>query len=255
MSCKLVADDYGMSIGINHAISELAGKNIISKVSVMANEQVECSANDLGKTETGLHINLLSYVKGRGIVTDRQISPLKFLYLIYIRRIDAGQIADNINRQIEALELRGFKASYMDTHQHVHILPAVLDAMIACARQRKINSMRCITMERRYLFFYLFSLLRFGFFAQAPKMIFLYAAGVLMKLKLNKAEINYCKNLILMPLAGGGDYQGLLRRIVNKFKGTDAEIVTHPGLETGGFNPDDYTGRDIEYNAILRLAD
>jgi hypothetical protein len=134
---------------------------------------------------------------------------------------------------------------------HVHVLPRILDLMIKYAKSKKINSIRCISIERRHLFFYFRSLLKFGFFAQMPKMIFLYFIGMFMRSKLNKAKINYCKNIILMPLAGKGNYSGLLKEILHRFKDEEAEIVTHPGLEAEKKYDNYSDGRNIEYHSLL----
>jgi hypothetical protein len=76
--------------------------------------------------------------------------------------------------------------------------------------------------------------------------------GSFMKFKLNKAHIDYCKNLILMPLAQRGNYSGLLRELLARFKDKDAELVTHPGLEMKTNSPDNYSmGRYVEYCSIL----
>lgn len=254
MGLKIVADDYGMSVEINHAISELVRKKIVSKVSVMSNESIEYSLSDIGEVETGLHINLISYTKGIGINQDKKISPLKLLYFIYTKRLKIKQITDTIKHQFELLEDRGIKISYLDTHQHIHIIPRLLKLLIMFAKTKGINSIRCITMERKHLFFYLYSLMRFGFLTQVPKMIFLYSLGLLMKMKLDKSQINCCKNLILMPLAVRGNYSGLLKELLNRFKDEDAELVAHPGLETKTIKNDNYSSsRYIEYCSLLDL--
>lgn len=254
MLCKIVADDYGMSIEINQAISELVKKNIVSKVGVMANESIRYSVSDISDNiETSLHINLVSKPEIIGINHNKKkISLLKLLYLLYTRQLNINHILDSINQQYRILHSRGFKISYLDTHQHVHIIPKILKSVITYAKTKGIDSIRCITMERRYSFFYFYSLMRFGFFDQVPKMIFLYAMGILMKLKFDKVQIDYCKNLILMPLAGRGDYAGLLKEFLNKFKDKDAEIVIHPGLGAETIYDDGYFGRYIEYLSMLQ---
>lgn len=252
MGCKIAADDYGMSAEVNLAISELVKQNIVSRVSVMANEPFVYSIDDVGKdTEVGLHLNFISYIKGEGINRSKGLSLLKLAYLIYRKKIKMDQVKASIADQFAVLERKGFKARYIDTHMHVHVLPRILDLIIDYAKSKKINSIRCISMERRHLFFYFRSLLKFGFLAQAPKMIFLYFIGMFMRLKLNKAKINYCKNLILMPLAGKGNYPGLLKEILSRFEDEEAEIVAHPGLEAEK-KYDNYSGgRNIEYNSLL----
>ena len=257
MSYKIVADDYGMNVEINQAISQLAKKNIISKVSVMANASVRYYVNDLGcNVKTGMHLNLLSNPESAGITCNKKnTSLLKMVYLIYTNQLSICQILDSINQQYNIIKSRGFEISYIDTHQHVHIVPKILKSVITFAKTKGIDSIRCITMERRYFIYYVYSLMRFGFIAQIPKMILLYAMGTLMKLKFDKLQINYCKNLILMPLAGRGDYEGLLKELLNKFKDSKAEVVVHPGIATGKVSCDKYYGRYIEYNSLLHLWD
>ncbi len=250
---KIVADDYGMSTEVNTAISELIRKNVVSKVSVMANDFFQYSHEDIKGAETGLHVNLLSYTKGLGINPGTKLSPLKLLCFVVSGRMDADKIMKNIKQQHAVLEQKGFKVSHMDTHQHVHIVPKILEALISYARTNRIGKIRCITMEPGHLFFYLSSLARFGFLAQMPKIILLYLAGILMKIKLNRVNIGYCKNLIVMPLVDGGDYEGFLKEMINRFKNSDAELVTHPAFEMKTDRLDDYTkGRYVEYCSLLR---
>jgi predicted glycoside hydrolase/deacetylase ChbG (UPF0249 family) len=252
MGCIIVADDYGMSVEINNAISELVCKNIVSKVGVMANESIEYSMSDIGENViVGLHFNLITYSKGEGINLNKGISLLKFLFLIYTKQITSDQIIDNINHQFEVVNRRGFKISYIDTHLHIHVVPKILKLLINYVKARGIQSIRCITMERKHLFYYMLSLVRSGYVMQVPKIILLYSVGALMKLRLEKSQIKYCKNLILMPLAENGDYSGLLKKLLNRFKDDDAELITHPGFEMK-MKPDKYTkGRYVEYCSLL----
>ena len=253
MTCRIIADDYGMSAEVNTAISELVCKNVISKVSVMANDSFQYSPDDIKGAETGLHVNLLSYAKGVGINPKTKLSPLKLLYFVVSGKMDINKIMENIKLQHAILEQKGFKVSHMDTHQHVHIVPKILEALISYARANRIGKIRCITMEPGHLFFYLSSLARFGFMAQMPKIILLYLAGILMKIKLDRVHIGYCKNLIVMPLAEGGDYEGFLNEMINRFKDSDAELVTHPAFEMNTDRLDDYTkGRYVEYCSLLK---
>lgn len=248
-----MADDYGMCPEVNQAISELSKKNILSKVSVMANESIRYSSDISNRVETGLHINLVHETGCGGMnQSSKKASLLKLLYLIYTGRMNSGSILDSIDRQYNILTSKGFKVSHLDTHQHVHVVPKILKAIVTFAKKKDVFSIRCITMEGKYLIFYFYSLMRFGFFAQVPKMILLYAMGKVMKLKLDNAHINYCKNLILMPLAGKGNYTGLLQKILEKFYDKDVEIVVHPGLETMTGNGDGYRGRHIEYFSLLK---
>ena len=249
MRCKIAADDYGMSIEINTAILELINSNVISKVSVMANDAMEYSIDPDKKIETGLHVNLTLCSDRRG----EAISPLNFFYLCFTNEMTTGKIIESIARQYKALQSKKFRISHLDTHHHVHIIPKVLNALIIFAKKNAINSIRCFTMDKKFFFLYLYCLIRFGFIAQVPKMIFLYLVGTIMKSEFDKCKIRYSKNLVIMPLAQKGDYAALLNELLRRFKDIDAEFVTHPGL-IHAIREDKYTaGRKIEYDALKSL--
>ncbi len=252
MRCKFVADDYGISKEINQAILDLSRRNIISKISVMPGDYVISPDTQIAqKVKAGLHVNLTSNIENNGRGKNKETSPLRLFYLCYIKReINIGQLLDIILRQAEFVESKGIRISYLDTHQHVHIIPHVLMALITVSKRKKINSIRCITMRKRYFLFYFISLIRYGFILQVPKLVLLYLMGSIMKRTLDKHRIQYSMNLVLMPLALNGDYAGLMRSFYHRFKDKDAEIVTHPGLiQDTGF--DKYIeGRKIEYEVL-----
>ncbi|RJQ22394.1 MAG: ChbG/HpnK family deacetylase [Nitrospiraceae bacterium] len=250
---KIVADDYGISSDVNKAISDLVSKRIVTKVSVMANESIQYSRTDMGEdVETGFHINLTATTGLFGAGQNEKISPPRLVYLIFSGKLKVEQIINTIKDQHEILKIKEFNFTYLDTHHHIHIIPKVLQALVSYANERGIKSIRCISMENRYLLFYFSSLVRYGFIAQIPKMIVLYLMGSYMKRTLNKARIRYRRNLVLMPLATKGDYAGLLRRLIAKFKDTDAELVVHPGMGSGTSQADDYSaGRYIEYCSMV----
>jgi predicted glycoside hydrolase/deacetylase ChbG (UPF0249 family) len=255
MSYKIVADDVGVSKEINDAIVDLINKKIVSKVSVVAGVSDGFLRDNIGEdTEVGLHVRFSGTSKIIGLNLTKDVTPFKFIYLTLTNKVSIDMLVDNIEHQFNILRNQGFRVDYMDTHHHVHVIPRVLDALILCAKKVGINSIRCITIEKKYIFFYLGSLLRYGFFMQIPKLILLYLMGLWMKKKLDKAEVDYSKNLFLMPLAKGGNYEGLLKAILRKFKYRDtiAEIVSHPGFKTGLNQFDDYSkGRFIEYQSLI----
>jgi hypothetical protein len=255
MRCEFVADDYGIFKEINEAIIDLSRRNVISKIGVMQGDHVIIPDTQIAqKVQTGLHINLTSNTGNEERGTNRETSPFRLFYRCYIKReINIDHLLDIILSQAEFVESKGIRISYLDTHMHVHILPKVLMALVIFAKIKGINFIRCITMRKLYLPFYFYSLIRYGFITQVPKLFILYSMGFIMKRTLDKHQIQYSKNLVLMPLALKGDYAGLMKSFYRMFKDKDAEIVTHPGLIQGtGF--DEYReGRKIEYEALQNI--
>ena len=248
MKCKFVADDFEISSEINQAILVLVENGVITKTGIMQGEYLAYNETILLQNiQTGLHINLtIDQWK------NKKTSPVRLLYLCYIfKKININQLSELIHHQAEFIESKGFKIDYFDTHQHVHILPMVLKALILVAKKKGIKSIRCITMKKEHFSFYIYSLLRFGFIKQIPELCILYFTGYFMKRYLDKNQINYCDNLVLMPLAINGNYSALINCIYSRFKEINAEIITHPGLiQKNGF--DEYVeGRKTEYETLL----
>jgi len=236
-----VADDYGLAEPIDRAIQTLTQRGVITRVSMMANSAYTPDPLP-DHIATGLHIDL----------TTRR-SPLRLLLASYLTRGFRNHITDQITAQSNLLSQRGIPISHLDTHQHVHILPSVFNALIATAQTHDIKRIRCLTMSFKHFIPYIIALLKFGFLRQIPKIIALYTFGCFMKRKLDRANITYCPNLVLMPLAKHGDYPGLLNTLIQQFQHTDAECVTHPGglpvPETEPYT----TGREIEFQALKTL--
>lgn len=253
MGCEFAADDYGISGEINEGILDLSRRRVISKISVMPGAYAISLDNQTpDNVQTGLHVTLTLPVAGND---NKDTSPTRLFYRCYIKReLNIENLIDTVLRQAAFVESRGIRISYLDTHQHVHVMPKLLTALIIVAKRKGIKIIRCITIQKRHLPFYFYSLIRYGFIMQVPKYFILYAMGFLMKRSLDKQQMQYPENLILMPMALHGDYAGLLKSFYRRFKDKNAEIITHPGfMQDAGF--DEYVeGRKIEYEALSAFA-
>jgi len=240
---KIIADDYGMAPEIDQAILNLAKTNKVHKVSIMAN-QAYTPAPLPANIETGLHIDLTT---SRSLAHPGQtISPRHLL----LKPPSESYLVEQITAQLDLLESHQFKIQYLDTHQHVHIVPRILQALIHIANTHQILNIRCLTMQSRHFSFYCKSLIQFGFASQLKKMLPLYAVGRIMARKLKRADIAYCANLVIMPLAGNGKYLDLLKSLRDYFSNKDAEFVTHPSFKIDLADESYTNGREIEYQAL-----
>ncbi|MDP6039674.1 MAG: ChbG/HpnK family deacetylase [Candidatus Latescibacteria bacterium] len=240
---KIIADDYGLAPDIDRAIGTLSEQNKLHKTSVMANPTY--TPPPLPKSiEIGLHIDLTT---PRSLAhSGSRISPKHLL----LKPPPLNILIQHITAQLDLLQSRQFEIQYLDTHQHVHVVPRIFKALIHIAQNRQIPKIRCLTMQPRHLLFYCKSLIQHGFAKQLKKMLPLYTVGRIMAHKLNRANIAYSPNLILMPLAQGGNYKDLLATLINHFQNCDAEFVTHPGLKTDLPDEPYLDGREIEYHAL-----
>lgn len=145
----LVADDYGISPGVNRAIRDLIGRGRINATSVMVVGSALGAEEILGLQEAaarnpdaaiGLHATLTA-----------PFSPLTMYYRplhggqfhslgrklrgSLLRRYDAEIIATELRAQIERFaELFGRAPDYVDGHQHVQLFPQVRDAFVGTVK-------------------------------------------------------------------------------------------------------------------------
>uniref|UniRef100_E6VFF2 YdjC family protein n=1 Tax=Rhodopseudomonas palustris (strain DX-1) TaxID=652103 RepID=E6VFF2_RHOPX len=141
----LVADDYGISPGVNRAICDLIGRGRINATSVMmvgpaigrddAAELLNAVAAN-PNAAIGLHATLTAPFAPLTMhyqpVNGGQFLPLgRKLRGTLLRRHDRHVIATELSAQIEAFTERfGRVPDYVDGHQHVQLFPQVRDAFL-----------------------------------------------------------------------------------------------------------------------------
>lgn len=145
-SVILCADDYGLSDRVSRGIAELAEMGRLSATGAMTNMPGwRRTAPDLrplkGRIGIGLHLNLTT---GAPLGPMAQLAPsgrfprLKELLARAVQgRLERAEIAGEIARQLDAFEVaHGEPPSFVDGHQHVHVLPGVRGALFHTLRER-----------------------------------------------------------------------------------------------------------------------
>lgn len=142
----LCADDYGLSDGVSRGIAELADMGRLSATGVMTNmpgwrRNADGLKSLRGRIGVGLHLNLTT---GSPLGHMPKLAPAERLPLLeavlgmaFKGRLDQAEIAGEISRQINAFEdAFGEAPSFVDGHQHVHVLPVVRAALFQVLRTR-----------------------------------------------------------------------------------------------------------------------
>jgi predicted glycoside hydrolase/deacetylase ChbG (UPF0249 family) len=142
----LCADDFGLAPGIDEAILDLAGRGRLTAVSsLVLGENWATAAAQLrlfaGTIEIGLHFALTHLAPAgpmpRLAPAGRLPSLARLIAESLTRRLDVGEIAAEVTRQIELFTaVFGRAPDFLDGHQHVHQLPGVRDAVFAVFRDR-----------------------------------------------------------------------------------------------------------------------
>jgi len=142
----LCADDYGLSPAVSEAIRELAAARRISAASAMtvfpewAGEGARI--RDVGgPIEWGLHLTLTDAAPlgpmPRLAPGGRLPALSRILALALTTGLPREEIAGEIARQLDAFEAAtGFVPSFIDGHQHVHVLCGVREEVLALFGRR-----------------------------------------------------------------------------------------------------------------------
>jgi len=147
---KLVvnADDFGLTPGINQGILDCFLANSISSATLMVTTSATDEAVDIAKSNTalgiGLHFNL---TLGRPLNKPETISSLvredgsfhsrvDFEKRMILGRIRHADVIREFYSQVRRFETLGIVMTHVDSHQHVHLFPAVFNILAEyCERE------------------------------------------------------------------------------------------------------------------------
>ncbi len=137
----LGADDYGIAPGVGRGIRYLLAKRRLSATScLVVSPHFAAEAPALRElradADIGLHLALTQFAP---LGPMKRLAPLgrlpgtgKLILLAHAGRLDAGEIGQEIDRQIDAFARAfGRMPDYVDGHHHVQQLPVVREALLA----------------------------------------------------------------------------------------------------------------------------
>lgn len=152
------ADDMGLSDAVNEAIIGCYKAGAISGVSLMACgrrfKEASRMLRDVGAAETGAHLTLTGRFKPSSndasqikTLLDNGVgtflpgyAPFAVRYLM--GRISKNEIQKELSAQIKAILDEGFRITHLDSHEHVHMFPSVLEEVVSLAAQFGIKYIR-----------------------------------------------------------------------------------------------------------------
>jgi hopanoid biosynthesis associated protein HpnK len=149
------ADDFGLTAKVNQAIIEGHYGGLISSTSLLANGEAFASAAALSRQAprlgVGVHLNL---TEGQPVAPPRTIPslvnrqgcfarrPASLWRATLLGRATTVDIETELRAQIEKVLAAGIAATHLDSHKHVHALPALGKMGIRLARQYGIPAIR-----------------------------------------------------------------------------------------------------------------
>lgn len=132
----LVADDYGLSPGVDMAIRTLIASGKLSGTGCMTlfpewagAAAVLKAMPEFGRAAIGLHLTLTDFepLSGAGPLGPGRMPPLgKLIRASYTGGVDQAALERELDAQLDAfVDAMGRMPDYLDGHQHVHFLPPV----------------------------------------------------------------------------------------------------------------------------------
>ncbi len=150
------ADDFGISRGVNQAIIRAHNEGILNSASLMVNQKYAKEAvvatAAMPNLELGLHLNLTN----ESCAAPATEIPLLvdadgkfkngFVKLLLLSLFKHKQLQEQVRREAEAQILKaramGAKLQHIDSHRHVHLIPAVFEVVAVLAQKYQLGRIR-----------------------------------------------------------------------------------------------------------------
>jgi len=150
------ADDFGLTAGVNRAITEAHSCGIVTSTTLMANGTAFDDAVKRAISDTSLAVGChIVLVDGLPVLDPSQIpslagqpegqfdtSLLRFALRVLRGEVRPEHIEAEATAQIRKLQGAGIAVSHLDTHKHTHIFPAVLDPLLSAAKACGVSAIR-----------------------------------------------------------------------------------------------------------------
>jgi chitin disaccharide deacetylase len=150
------ADDFGIAPGVNRAVLELHGAEVLTSATLMAQapatEEAVKMALAMPTLGVGCHLVLVdgTPVSDPGSIPsllDRTTGAFhptlgSLLKRLYTARIRAAEIEAEAAAQIALLQSYGLRLTHIDTHKHLHMFPPVLRPVLRAAKAAGIRAVR-----------------------------------------------------------------------------------------------------------------
>ena len=142
------ADDFGMHSSVNSGIIKAHRKGVLTSTSLMATGKAFDDAVRQSKLHPDLGIGVHLVLAGDNPVSMPEAIPslvdsrgrlyasyISFVKAFLMRRIKPKDVETECRAQIEAILHANISVSHIDGHQHLHVLPGIIEIVIKLAKQ------------------------------------------------------------------------------------------------------------------------
>ncbi len=254
------ADDLGFSEAINEAVRKCFETEAITGASIMPCGSYFDEAcrmlNSLGKQQIGVHLTLTgglipasgskaligTLLGGEGTF----VSEYKdFAKLLVCGNVAKEEIFIELENQLKKVTDAGFVITHLDSHEHIHMFPVVLDVVIKLAKKYNVpyirmpfEKFRVVSKEFKIKDFLRFMALR------------AFTLGEKKNLKKNNIAHN---DAFLGHFHSGRINQSILSFMLRTLSEGVTELAVHPAVESESFIKESpwYKNASTEFDALL----
>lgn len=149
------ADDFGLTPGVNRAINQAHQNGIVTSTTLMANSrafaEAASSVMSMPRLSIGCHVVL---VDGEPILPPNRVPTLladgthfpngfgDIAKSALRKKINTTEVEAEVTAQIRRIQGSGLTVTHLDSHKHVHMLPAIGAAIIRAARACGVPAIR-----------------------------------------------------------------------------------------------------------------
>jgi predicted glycoside hydrolase/deacetylase ChbG (UPF0249 family) len=160
------------------------------------------------------------------LVNDRGCLPAdypSFLKRYFGGKVNKLDIRRELTAQVEKVVQTGLQITHLDSHQHMHVVPGIIDIVLDIAGQFAVPAIR---IPREPLFF------TGGYPLHFPRFIARGALTMLSEIAAHKARLRgfYTSDHFFGMLAGGNMQLNYLLAIIKQLPSGVSEIMIHPGI-------------------------
>lgn len=223
---KIIADDLGLAESVNDGIIFLLKEGKIDGASLMVNEEAFDDAVEKLKSfpdaDIGIHFVL---IEEKPLALKKLPKNYKVFFIKYVLGlIKSEDVEKELRAQLNKCVGAGIKPAFINSHQHLHLLPGIADITVKLAKEFNIPYIR-IVKER-------VSLNGGKLFRQA-QLLFLNFLSRLAKSKIRKAGLK-C-NDFFVGFINAGDLDAndiaLAKELSQKHPDKIIELGCHPGYK------------------------
>ncbi len=219
----VTADDLGLTESINEGIAKAYSEGILTTISIIPTGEAFDDAvtviKNLKLEEIGAHL-ALSETKPLLKSSQFHKNHNEFFFKLFLGRIDLNDIYNELKAQLEALKKTGIKITHINSHEHIHIIPKVLNIFVRLAKEYNIPAIRYARGDRPSKGFKLDEMYK--------RFILSYFSGMTGDIFKNSGLLY--TDFFLGLLDAGRLTEKTLIEMLNGLKDGVTELICHPGF-------------------------